>query len=54
MKNARACRGNHRPDRYADIDQNRLGQLQATIKAMAPGAEVRLLGGRRLRDRLYR
>ena len=24
-------RGNHRPDRHADIDQNRLGQLKARL-----------------------
>jgi hypothetical protein len=24
-------RGNHRPDRHADIDQKRLGQLQASL-----------------------
>ena len=35
----------------ASIHEKRAG-LQATIKAMAPGAEVRPLGRRRLRDRL--
>ena len=37
----------------ASIHEKR-ASLQATIKAMAPDAEVRPLGGRRLRDRLYR
>ena len=35
----------------ASIHEKR-ASLQATIKAMAPGAEVRPLGRRRLRDRL--
>ena len=36
----------------ASIHEKR-ASLQATIKAIAPDAEVRPLGGRRLRDRLY-
>jgi CPA2 family monovalent cation:H+ antiporter-2 len=35
----------------ASIHEKR-ADLQAAIKAMAPGAEVRTLGRRRLRDRL--